>query len=35
MFCGTLGYYGTPVDEYWARLYGNLFWRAQIQLHIY
>jgi len=21
MFCGTLGYHGTPVEEYWARLY--------------
>jgi len=21
MFCGTLGFHGTPVEEYWARLY--------------
>jgi len=21
IFCGTLGFHGTPVEEYWARLY--------------
>jgi len=21
MFCGTLGFHGTPVEEYWAKLY--------------
>jgi len=33
MFCGTLGFHGTPVEEYWARLYLSTHTEIYFQEH--
>ena len=33
MFCRTLGYHGTPVEEYWARLYFSTHMEIRFDQH--